>query len=150
MLDGVEIDLPEGFEASGVQEGFFAPTNKDNAEGVPKRKYLTDEPIKRPDFARKPKMPSSGDSSRSAGRPSSRVREESGPPKEKGHPSKHVDQNLPKEFAKHRRDGRFHPSFPTLMENDYCQYCCYKYNHLINIDEVSRNVWMKKNRSRIS
>jgi hypothetical protein len=54
------------------------------------------------------------------------------------------------DYFSSRRDGRFHPSFPTLMENDYCQYCCYKYNHMLNIDEVSRNVWMKKNRSRIS
>ena len=57
LLIGKEIELPIGFSASGVEEGFFAPTNKENAVGQPKMEFLTDNPIKRPEFCRKAKKP---------------------------------------------------------------------------------------------
>ena len=49
--------MPSGFHPSGVEDGFFAPTNKDNNVGVAKMSYLTeaDERIKRPEFAHKPR-----------------------------------------------------------------------------------------------
>jgi len=58
ILTGLDCQLPEGFDASGVERGFFAPTNKDNHVGAPKKEYLTGEgkAIKRPEFGPKPKM----------------------------------------------------------------------------------------------
>ena len=50
LLTGKEVELPEGFAFSGEEEGVFAPTKKENVPGVPKRKYLTDSPIERPQF----------------------------------------------------------------------------------------------------
>jgi hypothetical protein len=35
ILAGVEIEVPSGFHPNGVEEGFFAPTNKDNDLGEP-------------------------------------------------------------------------------------------------------------------
>ena len=48
MLLGEEIQMPDGFGRIGVEEGFFGPTNKKNAEGQPKRSYLRDNPVPRP------------------------------------------------------------------------------------------------------
>ncbi len=44
----MEIDVPSGFHPSGVEDGFFVPTNKDNNVGVAKMSYLmeADECIK--------------------------------------------------------------------------------------------------------
>ncbi len=53
MLLGEEIQMPDGFGYSGVEEGFFGPTNKENAEGQPKRSYLRDNPVPRPQFTAK-------------------------------------------------------------------------------------------------
>jgi hypothetical protein len=67
VLVGTEVMLPEGFNACGAQEGFFAPTNQEQAIGQTKFSYLVDTPIKRPQFAAKPK---SSKSTSSKGRPS--------------------------------------------------------------------------------
>jgi hypothetical protein len=57
VLTALDCLLPEGFDASEVESGFFAPTNKDNHVGPPKKEYLTGEgeAIKRPEFGPKPK-----------------------------------------------------------------------------------------------
>jgi hypothetical protein len=48
VLTGTEVvlpEVPEGFNPSGVTEGFFSPTNQENAIGQKKLTYLTDSPI---------------------------------------------------------------------------------------------------------
>jgi hypothetical protein len=47
VLTGTKVVLPEGFNPSGVTEGFFSPTNQENAIGQKKLTYLTDSPISR-------------------------------------------------------------------------------------------------------
>jgi hypothetical protein len=56
VLVGTEVMLPEGFNACGAQEGFFAPNNQEQAIGQTKFSYLVDTPINRPQFAAKPKL----------------------------------------------------------------------------------------------
>lgn len=41
ILCDQECKLPDGFDASGVERGYFAPTNKDNNPGAQKKEYLT-------------------------------------------------------------------------------------------------------------
>ena len=50
VLTASDCLFPEGFDASEVESGFFAPTNKDNHVGLPKKEHLTGEgeAIKRP------------------------------------------------------------------------------------------------------
>jgi hypothetical protein len=45
MLLGKEIQMPDGFGRSRVEEGFFELTNKENAEGQLKRSYLHNNPV---------------------------------------------------------------------------------------------------------
>jgi hypothetical protein len=98
ILDGVEIDLPEDFDPSGVTAGFFAPTNKDNYVGQPKKEYLVDRPLQRPEFCPKPKKASN---SNRPGRPS-RTDTTTQTANETGGPSDHVKSKLPKDFSSHR------------------------------------------------
>jgi hypothetical protein len=103
LLQGVDVDLPEGFHPSGAEEGFFAPTNKDNVVGAPKKKYLTEAPIARPNFSKKPTKPKDGDAPRPVGRPPT-----STSPKEQDHPSKYaMDKLLPIDFARRRPKDYF-------------------------------------------
>lgn len=55
LLTGMEVTLPEGISLTGVEDGFYGPTNRDNFVGPPKLSYLTDAPIKRPSFKPKAK-----------------------------------------------------------------------------------------------
>ena len=98
LLTGVEVELPPGFDDSGVEKGYYAPTNKDNAPGQPKMSYLTDAPLERPIFRSKPK-----DNSNRAGRPPSNA-----VPNERGGPSDYVDSKLPADFKNHRPIDYFH------------------------------------------
>jgi hypothetical protein len=103
ILQGVDVDLPEGFHASGAEEGFFAPTNQENAVGAPKKKYLTEAPIARPNFSKKPTKPKDGNAPRPVGRPPT-----STSPKEQGHPSKYaINKLLPIDFARRRPKDYF-------------------------------------------
>ena len=93
VLVGTEVVLPEGFNACGAQEGFFAPTNQEQAIGQTKFSYLVDKPIKRPEFAAKAK--SSKSTSSKGGRPS-----KASAPSEKGGPSHFVTNKFKdKDFA---------------------------------------------------
>ena len=102
VLIGKEIELPVGFAASGVEEGFFAPTNKENAVGMPKLSFLTDTPIKRPDFCRKTKKSSKA----RVGRPLAND-ESKNPPNIRGGSSDYVRMYLPKDFTTHRSKHYF-------------------------------------------
>ena len=102
VLIGKEIELPVGFAASGVEEGFFAPTNKENAVGMPKLSFLTDTPIKRPDFCRKTKKSSKA----RVGRPLAND-ESKNPPNIRGGPSDYARMYLPKDFTMHRSKHYF-------------------------------------------
>lgn len=100
LLHGVEIELPPGFDASGAETGYFAPTNQDNHPGKPKKKYLTDNPISRPIFRRKNRKE---DDTPRVGRPPRNAT-----PNEKGGPSDHVFRNLPEDFNEHRLLSSLH------------------------------------------
>lgn len=98
MLTGMDIALPEGFDPSGAEEGFFAPTNKENAAGEKKLSYLADEPINRPEFAakiRKAKTPGPG-------RP--KAADVDPPPSESGGPS-------------HMQEGYYLKTLPSTDQN---------------------------------
>jgi hypothetical protein len=79
--------LPEGFDASGVEIGYFAPTNKDNNVGAAKMEYLTGEgeQITRPVFGPKPRK-----NTKNVGRPQQL--------NENGGPSNYVKVRLGKDF----------------------------------------------------
>jgi hypothetical protein len=85
-----------------VEEGFFGPTNKDNAIGVPKKRYLQDNPLSRPNFAKKLMAAKPDNLPRPVGRPPI-----NNLPKEKGHPSKYAHLKLPREFALRRPKDYF-------------------------------------------
>lgn len=97
ILIGQEVNLPSGFDACGVEEGYYAPTNQEGAEGATKLEYLTGdgERIKRPDFDRKPRKSEQG-------RPKGSASKADGPPSEHGRPSDFAQENLPKNFSWHR------------------------------------------------
>ncbi|KAL7502757.1 hypothetical protein ACHAXN_000661 [Cyclotella atomus] len=95
ILTGTEVVLPEGFKPSGVEEGYFAPMNKENAAAQKKLSYLTDTPITRPSFVSKTTKHRSGTS---RGHP---VRQEA--PNEKGGPSNYACNKInEKDFTKLR------------------------------------------------
>ena len=49
-----------------------------------------------------------------------------------------------------RWDGKFHPFFiPAISETNYCQYCRYKYQHVLTETQQTQNRTMKANKSRI-
>ena len=100
ILQGVEIELPPDFHASGAEEGYFAPTNQDNAVGHPKKKFLTDEPITRPTFRSKPRQRTNNTG---VGRPPSNAT-----PNVKGGPSDNIYKNLPDDFMQRRPIDYFH------------------------------------------
>ena len=102
VMVGKEIELPSGFAPSGVEEGFFAPTNKENATGKPKLSYLTDDPIKRPEFCKKP---TKSKSKQPVGRPSTAAN--NNPPNIRGGPSEFARAKLPKDFSSHRPKDYF-------------------------------------------
>ncbi len=113
ILTGMEIDVPSGFYPSGVEDGFFAPTKKDNNVGVAKMSYLTeaDERIKRPEFAHKPR----DEAHRRSGRPQEST---SGPPNEKGHPSTYVRSKLLRNFCHNRPKDYFDTQItPEFVES---------------------------------
>ena len=48
-----------------------------------------------------------------------------------------------------RWDGKFHPSLPVVSPNSYCQYCRYKFKHILDDAERAQNKGMNENKSRI-
>mgnify|MGYP006193039927 CR=1 FL=1 len=105
ILIGLDITLPEGFHASGAEEGFFAPTNKDNVEGASKKAYLTGEGerIKWPEFHCKPRQNDGCNQQQCHGpsHPKNLATTAEGPPNEHGGPSTYARERLPKDFVKH-------------------------------------------------
>ena len=93
ILTGIDIQLPDGFHPSGVEEGFFAPTNQENAVGAQKKNYLMqdNEKIKRPEFEFKPTKTKSstdgGGNAKGRGRPKQSSTAPRGPPSKKGGPA---------------------------------------------------------------
>ena len=110
ILIGREVDLPSGFDATGAEKGYFAPTNQEGAEGATKLEYLTGdgERIERPAFDRKPKKDEGNAKEGNAkrGRPSKTTTPD-GPPSERGGPSDFARSKLPKNFAEHRPKDYF-------------------------------------------
>ena len=98
ILSGTECQLPDGFDASGAECGYYAPTNQDNHPGAPKLEYLTrdKERIVRPAFG--PKQRKSG----KAGRPVV-LRELS----DVGGPSSYAMSQLNEDFASIRPKDLF-------------------------------------------
>ena len=109
VLIDQEVNLPSGFDASGAEEGYFAPTNQEGAEGATKLEYMTGdgENIQRPTFDRKPKK-SESEGNAKRGHPKGSASTADGPPySEHGSPSEFAQENLPQNFSQHRPKDYF-------------------------------------------
>lgn len=84
--------MPDGFGRSGVEDGFFGPTNKENAVGVPKLSYLRNNPVTRPQFTAKARKAGK------AGRPSA----PNAAPNKQGTASGYAKEKLPLYFEQMR------------------------------------------------
>ena len=92
--------------ATGAEEGFFAPTNKENSVGGKRANFLTAENFSRPDFG-----PRKKGSKRT-------VDDEMAPPppvRDDGHPSQACRDRLPKEFS----EARAKDYFDTQLTPDF-------------------------------
>ena len=97
ILIGSDIMLPQGFHASGAEDGFFAPANKDNVEGASKKAYLTGEgeQIMRPKFICKPRKNDgyNHQQSHGSGHPKNLATTAEGSPNKYGGPSAVLDDD---------------------------------------------------------
>jgi hypothetical protein len=148
MLLGEEIQMPDGFGRSGVEEGFFGPANKENAGGQPKPSYLRNNPVPHPQFTAKARKgrPSPSDANADTSSATATTRQGSvysavesiqryfydiadDPGSEeyfKHNPAQRISKKrMESGYFNARFSGQFHPHVPVPGHNGFCQSCKY-------------------------